>query len=85
MALSELKALAEVAGSLVDAGYVDMPPFPPGLTRSADQRKRAAAGHLEGLAMVGLCYYAKFESYFPSAWRRDHSHIVYAFAEKRGV
>jgi hypothetical protein len=85
MTLSELKDLAESAGSLVEAGYVDMPPFPPGLTRSAEQRKRAAAGLLEGLAMNGLSYYACLESYFPSAWRRSHSHIVYAFTEKKAL
>jgi hypothetical protein len=85
LALSELQALAESAGSLVKAGYVDMPPFPPGLTRSAEQRTRAAAGRLEGLAMNGLSYYACLESYFPSAWQRSHSHIVYALIEKKAL
>ncbi len=81
--LNELRTLVEPAGLLVDMGYVDMPPFPPGLTRSAEQRKRAVAGRLEGLAMGGLRYYAHSESYFPSRWRRRHSHIVYAFVETR--
>jgi len=85
MTLSELQDLGESAGSLVEAGYVDMPPFPPGLTRSAEQRKRATAGRLEGLAMNGLGYYARLESCFPSAWRRSHSHIVYAFIEKKAL
>jgi hypothetical protein len=83
IALSDLEALAKPAGSLFEAGYVDMPPFPPGLTRSADQRKRAAAGRLEGLTMAGLGYYACLESCFPSAWRRNHSHIVYGFIEQK--
>lgn len=82
--LSELRALVERAGSIVYAGYVDMPPFPPGLTRSAEQRKQAAAGRLEGLAMRGLHHYARLESYFPSWWRRSHSHIVYALVDTRG-
>jgi hypothetical protein len=52
-----------------------------GLTRSAEQRERAVAGGLEGLAIGGLCYYARLESWFPSGWRRRHSHIVYGFVE----
>jgi len=83
MTLSELRGLAESAGSLIEAGYVDMPPFPPGMTRSAEQRQRAMAGRLERLAMNGLTCYACLESYFPSAWQRSHSHIVYAFIEKQ--
>ncbi len=85
IALSELEALAEPTGSLVEAGYVDMPPFPPGLTRSAEQRKRAAAGRLEGLTMAALRYYACLESCFPSTWRRSHSHIVYGFIETKAL
>jgi hypothetical protein len=81
--LSELRALAERTGSLADVDYVDMPPFPPGLTRSAEQRKQAAAGRLEGLAMRGLDYYARVESYLPPWWRRSHSHIVYALVDTR--
>lgn len=79
--LNELRALAEATGSVVDAGYVDMPPFPPGLTRSAEQRERAVAGGFEGLAMAGLSYYARLETWFPPRWRRRQSHIVYALVE----
>jgi hypothetical protein len=71
--------------TLVEARYVDMPPFPVTSISFAEQRKRAAAGRLEGLAMNGLSYYACLESYFPSAWRRSHSHIVYAFIEKKAL
>lgn len=81
----ELCTLIQPIASLVKADYVDMPPFPPGLVRSAEQRERAAAGSLEALAMGGLCYYALLESWFPPAWRRSHSHIVYAFAERRAT
>lgn len=81
--LGELRALVEPRRVLAASGYVDMPPFPPGLTRSSEQRKQATAGRLEGLAMWGLGYYARSESLFPSSWRRSHSHIVYALVEKR--
>lgn len=82
LGLAELRALVEPTGVLAASGYVDMPPFPPGLTRSTEQRNQAAVGRLEGLAMWGLGYYARLESLFPSSWRRSHSHIVYAFVEK---
>ncbi len=80
--LTELQALVE-PGLPVHTGYVDMPPFPPGMTRSAEKRNRAAHSRLEGLAMWGLGYYARLETYFPSEWRRRHSHIVCAFIEKK--
>lgn len=79
--LDELQTLAKSCGSLVQEGYVDMPPFPPGLTRSAEQRTKAAAGRSEAIAMAGLGYFARFEPYFPSSWRRSHAHIVYGFIE----
>lgn len=81
LTLTELCALAEPAGRRTAAGYVDMPPFPPGLTRSAKQRDRAASGRLEAVALWGLGYYARSEALFPSSWRRGNSHIVYAFIE----
>jgi hypothetical protein len=81
--LSDLRAMAKEHGSVVDSGYVDMPPFPPGLTRSADQRAKASTGHLEALAMAGLGYYACLEQAFPAGWRRTHAHIIYGFIESR--
>ena len=80
LSLTELRALIEPEGASATCGYVDMPPFPPGLTRSPAQRERAANRKLEGLAMWALGYYARVETYFPLRWRRLHSHIAYAFA-----
>jgi hypothetical protein len=79
--LPDLRRLAESAGSCAASGYVDMPPFPPGLTRSTEQRKQASAGRLEATAMWGLGYYARAERYFPLSWRRGHAHIVYALVK----
>jgi hypothetical protein len=76
--LSELQCLLQNGGPVANLGYIDMPPFPPGITRSAEQRQHASSGNFEGLAMRGLSYYARLENSFPSFWRRDHSHIVYA-------
>jgi hypothetical protein len=79
LSLAELRALIELAGMSATCGYLDMPPFPPGLTRSAAQRERAASGQLEALAMWALGQYARAETYFPTRWRRFHSHMAYAF------
>lgn len=59
-------------------GYIDMPPFPPGITRSDDQRERATSGRMEAIAMWGLGYYARAERFLPQSIRRSQSHIVYA-------
>ncbi len=61
------------------AGYIDMPPFPPGITRSAEQREEATSGRFEAVVMWGLGRYAHMERYLPTALRRRQSHIVYAF------
>ncbi len=62
----------------VNAGFTDMPPFPPGITRSADQRTRASTGLAETVAMWGLQAYALAEPHAPNALKRRVAHIVYA-------
>ncbi len=76
--LAELLALEKWVGSISVSGYVDMPPFPPGITRSAEQRQKAASGLLEATAMWGLGQYARCEAFVPKPWRQSHAHIVYA-------
>jgi hypothetical protein len=78
--LIELHALADEIGTTDNFGYVDMPPFPPGITRSAELRERASSGRFEQIAMSLLGHYARAERVFPSRWRRRQSHIVFAFA-----
>lgn len=72
----------ELADNTLQLGYIDMPPFPPGMTRSSDQREQATTGKFEALAMWGLGFYAQMEPAFPKSWRRNKSHIVYAFLDK---
>lgn len=72
--LAEMQQLAGVAVT----GYIDMPPFPPGITRSDEQREQATSGRLEAIAMWGLGFYARLEHFLPTAVRRKQSHIVYA-------
>jgi hypothetical protein len=71
----ELRSLAG-AGSEVD--FVDMPPFPPGITRTAAQRESARSGRLEAAAMRMLQTYCDAERFVPNAVRRRLAHIVFA-------
>lgn len=59
-------------------GFIDMPPFPPGITRSDEQREEAATGKKESVAMRGLAFYARLERFLPRSIRRRQSHIVYS-------
>ncbi len=63
---------------LTRSGYIDMPPFPTGVSRSAEQRAQAESGAFEALVMWGLGYFARLERWLPTAVRRQKSHIIYA-------
>ncbi|HRQ37538.1 MAG TPA: hypothetical protein PLD25_06460 [Chloroflexota bacterium] len=60
------------------SGFIDMPPFPTGVSRSEEQRAQAESGAFEALAMWGLGYFARLERWLPTAVRRQKSHIIYA-------
>jgi hypothetical protein len=75
MTPEELRDLLPVAR---DVGLVDMPPFPPGITRSAEQRERATSGRAEALAMAGLQLYARAEGLAPRFVAERVAHIAYA-------
>lgn len=76
-----LAEMQQLVGPEVKTGYIDMPPFPPGITRSEEQREQATSGRLEAMAMWGLGYYARLEHFLPTTVRRKQSHIVYAIME----
>lgn len=61
------------------SGLIDMPPFPPGITRTDDQREQAESGRLEAIAMWGLQAYAHAEMLLPESIKRPYAHIAYAF------
>ncbi|PIE82058.1 MAG: hypothetical protein CSA11_01770 [Chloroflexi bacterium] len=77
--LDQIRALfTDTAPLRLEAsGYIDMPPFPPGMVRSDAQREQATSGTLEAVAMWGLGYYARMEQVLPTHIRRRQSHIVY--------
>ncbi|MCA9940966.1 MAG: hypothetical protein KC418_20145 [Anaerolineales bacterium] len=79
--LEEAIALNAGSGWRMRAGFVDMPPFPPGVTRSEAQRAQASSGRLEGAAMWGLEWYARLEWWMPASIRRAQSHIIYALMQ----
>jgi len=74
-----LAALRQLVGTAV-TGYIDMPPFPPGITRSDEQREQATSGKMEAVAMWGLGFYARLEHFLPTAVRQKKSHIVYTLS-----
>lgn len=83
LSLEEVRALIRIPTSTPNAGYIDMPPFPTGVSRSAGQRAQAQSGRLEALAMWGLGYFARLERWLPTAVRRQKSHIVYVLLKQK--
>jgi hypothetical protein len=85
--LDELEMIVEQTSLLVNGnepqfslqtGYIDMPPFPPGITRTDEQREHATSGIGEAIAMWALGYFAHLERWLPLSLRCRKSHIVYA-------
>jgi hypothetical protein len=73
------RSLAELfGGRAVHIGFVDLPPFPPGIKRSEAQRTRASSGTAEAVAMRGLEVYSQLEPVLPSMVKKRVAHIVYA-------
>jgi hypothetical protein len=79
LSLEELSALVGDTPA-AEVGLVDLPPFPSGMTRSAEQRQQAATGKVEEIVMAGLGYYARLEKFLPSRVRHRYAHMVYALA-----
>ena len=74
LTLAELRALFP---NSVQSGLIDMPPFPPGIALSEDQRESAESGKLQQIAMYGLQLYSYGEQFLPTTIRRKFAHIVY--------
>lgn len=66
---------------IYDYGYVDIPPFPPGLTRSQEKRQRASESWLECLLMKGLETYSLCEDLLPNVLKAKIAHIIYVMAK----
>lgn len=80
--LEELRGLvSRSTQSNTHVGYIDLPPFPPGITRSDAQREEASTGKAEAFAMWGLGLYARLEKFLPTAARRKWAHIVFGLQD----
>ncbi len=80
LSLDQLKEQARAGGGkIIAGGYIDMPPFPPGITRSDDQRESAGQG-IQRLAFKIIEQWAKAENLIPLSLRRKNAHIVYVAA-----
>ena len=79
--LGELVSICEGIGLEVEgAGYVDLPPFPPGISRSEEAKEKAAESAIERLAMGVLEGWVRAERCLPRALQRRYSHLVYVVA-----
>lgn len=72
-------SLRELMGpGLREVGFTDMPPFPPGIRLSNEQRSKASSGTKEAIGMWGLQMFSATEPYLPAMLKRHVAHIVYA-------
>jgi len=69
--------------TVCDHGYVDMPPFPPGISRSPEKRERAVRSRFEAFLMKGLEGYSLCEELCPYPIKSRVAHIVYVIAKNR--
>jgi len=67
--------------TLYDYGYIDMPPFPPGLTRSQEKRDQAASSRFEAFLMKGLELYSHLEDIVPQSIKKQVAHIIYVMGK----
>ena len=58
-------------------GFIDMPPFPPGLYRTKNKREQAMENPLENFLMRGLEKYSLVEHIIPDFIKVKIAHIVY--------
>jgi len=75
--LSELMSAARGVGKLLNSGYVDMPPFPPGMKRTDNQRDQVLSSTLHKIALHGLEKWCLLEGFIPEFLQKKFSHIVY--------
>jgi hypothetical protein len=84
--LSSLFALCTRAGlQVLESGYLDLPPFPPGIRRSEEAKAKASTSLLARLAMVMLEGWGRIERHLPGGLKRRHSHLVYVVLRPAGT
>jgi hypothetical protein len=82
--LSELRSAARGVGRLLSSGYVDMPPFPPGIKRTDNQRNQVLSSTFHKIALRGLEKWCVLEGFIPEFLQKKFSHIVYILLQSEG-
>jgi nucleoside-diphosphate-sugar epimerase len=86
LSLDDLSGLMAPAGlALEDRGFVDMPPFPPGLTLSQAKREQVKQARWQAPALAILQLFCQGERFLPASSQRPFAHIVYAVGRARRV
>jgi len=67
--------------AIYEYGFLDMPPFPPGLSRSKVKRMQAAESQVETFLMKGLEIYCLCEFLFPKFLKEKTAHIAYVMVK----
>ncbi len=67
-----------IGGKLIKSGWLDVPPFPPGLTRSDSKRGDALSSPFQKFLFWGVNRWADAEGLIPQGIRKNHAHIAYA-------
>jgi hypothetical protein len=80
MGLEELFGLGrEAKVEVLEGGYIDMPPFPPGKSLEKKQRENVI---LKTILPVGLEIWARIERFFPEGYRQKNANLVYGIFKK---
>jgi hypothetical protein len=75
--LEELICAASSSGTILDSGYTDMPPFPPGIKRNDQQRAQVLSSGSQRALIRGLELWCHVESFLPRLIQKKFCHIVY--------
>lgn len=81
--LEELLHMVRGAGRVLSAGYVDMPPFPPGLARTKQQRGQVLTSRTLRFLLKGLEKWCLLEGLVPRPLRKRLCHIVYVLLKAK--
>lgn len=79
--LSDLKKNIFPLLNLQEYGYIDFPPFPPGIKRSDEQREQANSSIFVRFFMFCLTIWCWLEKCWPNFIKKNWAHIIYFVSE----